>query len=47
MFDTGQVVSDGDFESWIEAERARLGTTNEHLPPETPGYYPAPERRAG
>jgi cytochrome c oxidase subunit 2 len=47
MFDTGQVVSDSDFESWIEGERARLGPTNDHLPPETPQYYPAPERRAG
>jgi cytochrome c oxidase subunit 2 len=47
MFDTGQVVSDSDFKSWIQAERARLGPTNGKLPPERPQYYPEPKRRAG
>lgn len=45
MFDTGQVVSPGEFKDWIKSERAQLGPTIDKLPPEAPYYYPNPKRR--
>ncbi len=47
MFDTGQVVSDGDFLAWIHAEQAAFGPATGALPKFRSHYDPAPHRRAG
>ncbi len=47
MFDTGQVVSDGDFLAWIHAEQAAFGPATGALPKFRSHYNPAPHRRAG
>jgi cytochrome c oxidase subunit II len=43
----GKVVSDGEFESWIRGEQARLAPATSALPPYSHTYFPKPERRAG
>jgi cytochrome c oxidase subunit 2 len=47
MFDEGRVVSEGEFESWIERQQAKLRPATRTLPPYKPEYAPGPERRAG
>ena len=47
MFDTGEVVSDSAFTSWIHAQEAAFGPATGALPPYKPYYNPAPHRRAG
>lgn len=47
MSDTGQVVSDSAFLTWIHGEQAALAPATGALPPYKPFYNPAPHRRAG
>jgi cytochrome c oxidase subunit 2 len=47
MFDTGQVVSDAAFLTWIHAQQAAFGPATGVLPPYSTHYNPAPHRRAG
>ena len=47
MFDTGQIVSDSAFSSWIAAQQRAFGPSTGKLPPYRTGYGPQPGRRAG
>jgi cytochrome c oxidase subunit 2 len=47
MFDTGQVVGDGQFASWIRQQEATFEPVSRYLPPYAPTYSPDPQRRAG
>jgi cytochrome c oxidase subunit II len=47
MFDTGQVVSDAAFLTWIHGQQAEFGPATGALPPYSTHYNPAPHRRAG
>jgi cytochrome c oxidase subunit II len=47
MFDTGQIVSDSAFSSWIAAQQREFGPATGKLPPYRTGYGPQPGRRAG
>ncbi|MGA8927529.1 MAG: cytochrome c oxidase subunit II [Solirubrobacterales bacterium] len=47
MFDTGQVVSDSAFLTWIHAQQAAFGPATGALPKFRSHYNPAPHRRAG
>ena len=47
MFDTGQVVSDAAFLTWIHAQQAAFAPATGVLPPYSTHYNPAPHRRAG
>jgi cytochrome c oxidase subunit II len=47
MFDTGQVVSDGQFLAWIHRQQRVFGPATRKLHPYSPQYVPSPQRRAG
>jgi cytochrome c oxidase subunit 2 len=47
MFDTGQVVSAGDFAAWIRAQRAFMTPVSKYLPPYSTSYLPEPDIRGG
>jgi cytochrome c oxidase subunit 2 len=47
MFDTGQVVSDSEFLSWIHEQQRVFEPATKVLPPYAPQYFPEPDRRAG
>jgi cytochrome c oxidase subunit II len=47
MFDTGQVVSQSRFLTWIRSEQRKLAPATRALPPYSRRYFPAPRRRAG
>jgi cytochrome c oxidase subunit 2 len=47
MYDTGQVVSKGDFANWIGQQQAQYAPATKLLPPYSKTYYPDPQRRAG
>lgn len=47
MFDTGQVVGNAQFTSWINAQRRAFAPATSVLPPYRTHYLPDPKRRAG
>ena len=47
MFQTGQVVGDGQFTSWIHAQQRKFAPATKNLKPYRHEYLPVPERRAG
>lgn len=47
MFDTGRVVSAGDFATWIAAQRKLFAPSIKYLPPYSTTYAPDPTARAG
>ena len=47
MFDTGQVVSDEKFATWIHNQAKVFSAADKVLPPYSTHYYPEPQRRAG
>ena len=47
MFDTGQVVSESQFTSWIAAQRSLFAPVQKYLPPYSLTYKPDPQGRAG
>jgi cytochrome c oxidase subunit 2 len=47
MFQTGRVVSDGQFLAWIKRQQRLFAPATRNLNPYNPSYLPHPERRAG
>jgi cytochrome c oxidase subunit II len=47
MFQTGDVVSQSDFNTWIAQERKSEALNQKYLPPPSGVYFPEPTRRAG
>ncbi|HEX3563255.1 MAG TPA: cytochrome c oxidase subunit II [Solirubrobacterales bacterium] len=47
MFDTGQIVSDSAFNSWIAGQQREFAPSTSKLGPYRLGYGPQPGRRAG
>jgi cytochrome c oxidase subunit II len=47
MFDTGQVVDDAHFLTWIHNQQKVFAPAAESLPPYGTHYFPEPDRRAG
>ncbi len=47
MFDTGRVVSDSQFASWIKQQQATFKPVGQYLPKFSTTYSPDPQRRAG
>jgi cytochrome c oxidase subunit II len=47
MFDTGRVVSQADFATWIRGQRAEFAPVAKSLPPYSKTYFPDPQRRGG
>ncbi len=47
MFDTGQVVSDAKFNTWIHNQAKVFEAADKVLPKYSTHYYPEPQRRAG
>ena len=47
MFDTGKVVSDAQFSSWIQTQRNRFSAVMKYLPSYSTTYSPDPAARAG
>ena len=47
MFQTGEVVSGGDFKAWISGEQRAEALNQKYLPPYSGHYFPEPQRRAG
>jgi cytochrome c oxidase subunit 2 len=47
MFDTGRVVTQASFNSWIAARRAEFEPIAKYLPPYSKTYAPDPSYRAG
>jgi cytochrome c oxidase subunit II len=47
MFQTGEVVSSGDFKVWIAGEQRAEALNQKYLPPYSRHYFPEPLRRAG
>jgi cytochrome c oxidase subunit II len=47
MFDTGRVVTSGEFETWIHREQATFAPATKVLPPYSKTYQPEPTRRGG
>ena len=47
MFDTGRVVSEAEFASWIAEQRRVFEPVSRYLPRVADSYSPAPDRRAG
>ena len=47
MFDTGQVVSDAKFQTWIHNQAKVFEAADKALPPYSNHYFPEPDRRAG
>jgi cytochrome c oxidase subunit 2 len=42
MYDTGQVVSQSDFQSWIQQQQSQNSESQKALPSYAPVYFPAP-----
>ena len=47
MFDTGQVVSQSDFDTWIKQQQTQFQPVAQYLPKYATSYVPDPQRRAG
>jgi cytochrome c oxidase subunit 2 len=47
MYDTGKVVSDAQFTSWINGQRKLYAESQKYLPPYATSYTPDPTFRAG
>jgi cytochrome c oxidase subunit 2 len=47
MFDTGRVVTKGEFESWISQAQVAYARATKLLPPYSKTYQPKPVRRGG
>jgi cytochrome c oxidase subunit 2 len=47
MFQTGDVVTPSEFDSWIAAQQKQEAANEKYLPPYARQYYPEPLRRAG
>jgi len=47
MFNTGQVVDNAQFETWIAGQRKQFKPVEKYLPPYSLTYKPDPEARAG
>jgi cytochrome c oxidase subunit II len=47
MFDTGQVVDQGQFAAWVKQEQTYFAPVARYLPPYATTYAPDPQRRAG
>ncbi len=47
MFDTGQVVSDASFLTWIHHQKRVYAAADRSLPKYATHYFPEPERRGG
>jgi cytochrome c oxidase subunit II len=47
MFQTGQVVTEPQFQAWIRGEQRRFAPATKNLSPYRENYLPAPRRRAG
>jgi cytochrome c oxidase subunit 2 len=47
MFDTGHVVSAGQFAAWIAQQRQQYAPATKALPPYSKTYFPDPQRRGG
>jgi cytochrome c oxidase subunit 2 len=47
MFDTGEVVSDSAFRSWIDEQRRIFAPATKVLPKYSTHYFPEPQRRGG
>jgi cytochrome c oxidase subunit II len=47
MFDTGQVVPDSEFASWIKQQQSYFEPVAKYLPPYSKIYLPDPQIRAG
>ena len=47
MFDTGKVVTQAQFDSWIAARRVQFSAVSKYLPPYSRTYSPDPQYRAG
>jgi cytochrome c oxidase subunit 2 len=47
MYQTGHVVSDADFRTWLASEAKGQALNQKYLPPYAPFYFPEPLRRAG
>jgi cytochrome c oxidase subunit 2 len=47
MFDTGQIVSDSAFNTWIKEQQREFPPSTSQLPPYRNNYGPQPGRRAG
>lgn len=47
MFDTGRVVGQQEFDTWIQEQRQVFAPVLPHLPPYSLTYEPDPQRRAG
>ena len=47
MFDTGRVVTGGQFASWIAQQQTRFREVTKELPPYSTTYNPDPTDRAG
>jgi cytochrome c oxidase subunit 2 len=47
MSDTGRVVSDAEFETWIREQQVRFAPATKSLPPYSKTYQPEPARRGG
>ncbi len=47
MFETGHVVPQSEFASWISQQQQQFGPATKSLPPYTKQYFPDPARRGG
>jgi cytochrome c oxidase subunit 2 len=47
MFDTGRVVNDAQFTTWVEGQRKQFTAVEKYLPPYSVTYSPDPTARAG
>jgi hypothetical protein len=47
MFDTGKVVDESQFTSWIAQQRKLYAGSQKFLPPYSTTYTPDPQFRAG
>jgi cytochrome c oxidase subunit 2 len=47
MFNSGAVVPQSQFASWIQQQRQTMAPSTKVLPPYTKQYFPAPTRRGG
>jgi len=47
MFDTGQVVDQSQFATWVKQQQAAFAPVAKYLPPYATTYQPDPQRRAG
>jgi len=47
MFETGKVVPQAQFATWIKQQEQQYGPATKSLPPYAPQYFPEPTRRGG